>query len=314
MIYHEKCEDRFPLIEEGSLDFIFTDPPFNASKLMDEVTITVDGHTPFKRQMGEWDKQFNPLYFLEQAARVLKPGGWLIIKTGDVLFGEYRLFTEEDWQTTEHILKWMFDVGVLDHVGYWAASTRCAWMDEEKIPDFEYMMTVCWHKTNPAVSVRQSTLVSSCEWIQVIRRLDEKGKSVRAPFNWINQNAMHNFIEAPICQAPERLYWHIKDRVLIPCIYPGVCELCAKGVQRRNHPTQTPLRIWEWVYRRFTGPGMKGYDPFCGVGSTIKAASKFGLEIFGSEQEWEFATAGNMWLQRKWGVLSSTETGQMEAF
>ncbi len=77
-LYHCRAEELLAEIDDATLDAIITDPPYGISGRQDEVAITVDGHAPFKRQFGEWDNEWSPRFLLEQANRLLRPGGALI--------------------------------------------------------------------------------------------------------------------------------------------------------------------------------------------------------------------------------------------
>ena len=183
--------------------------------------------------------------------------------------------------------------------------------------NWEYHCTISWHKTNPSLQARLYTPVSSCEWIQVLKRLDEKGNSVKGiAFNWLGQANMHNFISGPRCQSPERLYWHDVDGEIVPCTRKG-CSLCQQGMMRRSHPTQTPLYVFDWIFSRFTQPGMRIFDPYSGIGTTIMAnyRSNFGLDITASESCEGYVKVHNLWLAGKWHIPPlADEVDQMELF
>ena len=63
---------------------------------------------------------------------------------------------------------------------------------------FTYKGIQVWHKTNPAPKIRKSGYLSSTELILFM----QQGSPT---FNFLGQNAMHNFIQTPICMRPERL-------------------------------------------------------------------------------------------------------------
>ena len=316
MLYHERFEDRFQHdIENGIFyDAIITDPPFNVSELADGET-EISGfsdHVPYKRILADWDIGFSPHKLIELAAKVTKPGSWLILKSGDTSFGMTREFGERSTLTLGRYLDFFLDMGVI-------APDPELTNRLEAIPKlWKYHATVVWHRTNPVPRVRQSTPLSSVEYLQILKRLDEKGKSVKAvAFNFLGQSSiMHNFIEGPICLGTNRLYWHVVNDEVIPCKRKG-CHLCNDGLERRSHPTQTPLHVWEWIFRRFTTPGMKVYDPCAGLGTTIIAnkVSNFGLDIFGSEMEAEYVKAHNLWIAGEWQLPSlPDDTTQVKMF
>ncbi len=315
MLVHEKCEDRFKIyIESGEkVGAVICDPPFSVSELAggEKEIGGFDNHKPFQREFGSWDFGYSPLPLLEMAAEVTKPGGWLIVKSGDVNFGMVREMGERSPKTLRRYAEFFRRTDCIDDAAW-------AMMNDgiDEMPRYwEYRSTVCWHKTNPAPKVRQFSLVSSCEWIQILKRLDGKGESAKSlAFNWLGQNASHNHIEGPRCQEPERLYWHKVDDAIVPCLSSRTCPLCKEGVARLKHPAQTPLYVWRWIFARFTVPGMKIYDPYSGLGTTIIAAeqSNFGLEIDGSEMDPDFVKVHQLWKEGKWKLPVLTETAQVE--
>lgn len=102
---------------------------------------------------------------------------------------------------------------------------------------FDNLLTVVWHKTNPEPSVRQTSFVSSCEFIVT----GSKGPK-RNAFHWQGQNEMHNYIQAPVCAGKERM----------------------------GHPTQKPESVIRWLIERLTDPGDVVLDNFAGTGTVGK--------------------------------------------
>ena len=52
---------------------------------------------------------------------------------------------------------------------------------------------------------------------------------------------------------------------------------------KRFHPTQKPVELYEWVYRQFSKPDQKILDTHLGSGSSRIAAYKMGLDFVGCE-------------------------------
>jgi site-specific DNA-methyltransferase (adenine-specific)/modification methylase len=69
---------------------------------------------------------------------------------------------------------------------------------------------------------------------------------------------MHNFIETPICNGPERL-------------------------KEPHHPTQKPVKVLEHMIKIASNKGDMVFDPFMGVGSTGVAALNLGRKFIGIE-------------------------------
>lgn len=51
----------------------------------------------------------------------------------------------------------------------------------------------------------------------------------------------------------------------------------------RFHPTAKPIALYAWIYRLFSNPGDKIFDPYLGSGSSRIAAYDAGLDFVGCE-------------------------------
>ena len=334
----ESCESRFGLFDDQSLDMIIADIPFTASKMAggESAILGFADHADIKREFGKWDFDYSPLELIENAYRTLRPGGWLVIKNGDKLFGQARDFAERDPENLKNYIEFLYRLGVIER--YPPGALEFA-ESIGLLSRFKYKATIAWHKTNPAASVRKSGFRSSMEWLQVMLRLNDDG-SVPQPVSWnfLDQSEMKNWLEGPPveddivgprCQGNQRLYWHVLQPVyrdpedeasivgghIIPCKDPSSCGLCKSTTEkRRYHPTQTPLYVWRWVYDRLGGPGIKAYDPYAGV-MTSGIAAPPEIDWQGSEINWEFATVGNMWAAGMWEIPAAAgELQVMELF
>jgi len=125
--------------------------------------------------------------------------------------------------------------------------------------EFNTFQFMVWHKTNPVPKIYKAGFLNSCELIVCIWN---KGHV----WNFTNQREMHNFIETPICMAPERL-------------------------KNPFHPTQKPIKVLEHIIRIATNPVNMVFDPFMGVGSTGVAALNLGRRFIGFELNPEYFAA-----------------------
>jgi len=117
--------------------------------------------------------------------------------------------------------------------------------------ELTYRGAILWHKTNPG-TVHRSTYLSSVEAVVWVT------KGNRYHFEpWENAGApeVHNLIEGPVCGGNERL----------------------------DHPTQKPEWLLERLLRRHAAPGAQVLDPFAGVGSTLAACKRLGIDATGVE-------------------------------
>lgn len=65
------------------------------------------------------------------------------------------------------------------------------------------------------------------------------------------------------------------------------------GVQKevRIHPTQKPVRLYEWILNKYAKSGQKIYDSHLGSGSSAIAANNMGFEFVGCELDGDYYKA-----------------------
>lgn len=61
------------------------------------------------------------------------------------------------------------------------------------------------------------------------------------------------------------------------------CAPQGKKNDQRFHPTQKPVELYKWIFRRYAKPGMKVLDTHLGSGSSRIAAYDAGLDFVGYE-------------------------------
>ena len=131
------------------------------------------------------------------------------------------------------------------------------------------------------------------------------------------------WFEHPFCAGHERLYWHVSNPVIqegeiasgeiVPCRRKQTCPICLKGkslgvqnedlplhLQRRHHPTQTPIAVWDWLFTRHVDEGMVVLDPYAGTASSKFAADKRKAKWIGCDANWEFAQVTKLRLSGEW--------------
>jgi site-specific DNA-methyltransferase (adenine-specific) len=69
----------------------------------------------------------------------------------------------------------------------------------------------------------------------------------------------------------------------------GARRSVVKTCARNSHPTSKPTALMAWLIRLVTPAGGLVLDPFCGSGSTLKAAEINGFRSIGIEKEEEYA-------------------------
>lgn len=132
---------------------------------------------------------------------------------------------------------------------------------------FSTTQFMVWHKTNPAPKIFKAGFLNSCE---IIFCCWNKGHT----WNFLSQAEMHNFIETPICMAPERL-------------------------RDPKHPTQKPVTILKKMIAIASNVDDIVFDPFMGVGSTGVAALSLGRRFIGFERDENYFHAAEERLRRE---------------
>jgi site-specific DNA-methyltransferase (adenine-specific) len=65
----------------------------------------------------------------------------------------------------------------------------------------------------------------------------------------------------------------------------GMLQHNMKDKEIRIHPTQKPVRLFEWILEKYATQGQVIFDPFLGSGSSAIAAHNLGFEFIGAERE-----------------------------
>ncbi len=248
-LYKANCLDVLSEIEEGSVDMIFADPPYNLSN---------DGFTCQAGKMvnvnkGDWDKssglkrdfEFH-LAWIEACRRVLKPGGtiWIsgtyhsIYQCGFALqVSKYHILNDVAWfkPNASPNLSCRF---------FTASHETLLWARKEKKSKhtFNYKLMKNWTD-----NYKKKFNCSGCGRKQSIEILHEEGKQMRS-------------------------VWAINT--------PGPIEKTFG-----KHPTQKPIDLLKRIVLASTNKGDIILDPFTGSSTTGLAAYLFGRDFIGIDME-----------------------------
>lgn len=66
-------------------------------------------------------------------------------------------------------------------------------------------------------------------------------------------------------------------------LWSGMLQKNMKNKQKRIHPTQKPIELYEWIFMNYAKNGYKILDTHLGSGSSRIAASKMNLDFIGFE-------------------------------
>lgn len=73
--------------------------------------------------------------------------------------------------------------------------------------------------------------------------------------------------------------------------------------QNKQHPTQKPTSIIEYLLRTYADKGFKVFDPFMGSGTTAVACQSLGLQWCGCELDPDYCAIANKRLEQVQGAL-----------
>jgi len=70
--------------------------------------------------------------------------------------------------------------------------------------------------------------------------------------------------------------------------WSGMLQGDMKNKEQRIHPTQKPVKLYEWILSKYAKPGQRVLDTHLGSGSIAIAAHYFGCEFVGTEIDTEY--------------------------
>lgn len=96
--------------------------------------------------------------------------------------------------------------------------------------------------------------------------------------------------------ADGELAWTSFDKALRIFSYS---RALANFESERFHPTQKPVKLFEWIIRNYAKEGDVICDPFFGSGSCLVAAVRLGHDIIGVEKEKVYFEAGKARIEKE---------------
>jgi site-specific DNA-methyltransferase (adenine-specific) len=75
------------------------------------------------------------------------------------------------------------------------------------------------------------------------------------------------------------------------CTWHGMIQNDMKNKEQRIHPTQKPMRLYQWLLDNYSEKGQKILDTHLGSGSSAIAAHYFGVDFVGCEIDKDYFKA-----------------------
>lgn len=108
--------------------------------------------------------------------------------------------------------------------------------------------------------------------------------------------------------ADGELAWTSFDKVL------RIAQIRYKGFlgmdKNRIHPTQKPIKLYQWIFEHYANEGDTVFDPFLGSGSSRIAAYKMGLDFYACELDKEYFDKQQQRFEEECFGIVKAENGQ----
>lgn len=253
-LVHGDCLEELAKLESGSVDAIFSDPPY-----------------PYiKREYGYWTEAEWMLMMQEvvrQSRRVLKPHGSavFVLQPNSEKVGKMRLWlwrfmvwAGEEWGIVQDAYWWNFVTlpnGAATIYGLMRQSLKyCLWLGN---PDcYKNQLAILWEESQENIAQRLSGRADNQNLPSghsVKRR-----RTLEAAFN---RGGVTPFNVLPISNTESQ-----------------------SSAGAYGHGAGTPLKLADWWLRYIAKPGGVVLDPFSGTGTTGVAARRLGLDYIGIER------------------------------
>ena len=76
-------------------------------------------------------------------------------------------------------------------------------------------------------------------------------------------------------------------------------EIAPQGDANRFHPTQKPIKLYQWILDKYATQGMKILDTHVGSGSSLIACARMGYECWGFEIDEEYYRKASERIERE---------------
>ena len=249
-------------IQSECIDLVFSDPPYNAD-------------------VAKWDKNFNPIWFLDECARVVKPGGTVLIFCSHHLLGHYLMHKPEGLEF-QQILHWLKPNPAMRN------KTKKHFR-EGKVRNYtlsiEYLLW--WTKGDKYTFNADQLNHKLC------------GKNVR------DTMVTTDVYDLKACGGAER----IKD---LTGETGKKTKIGKRGqiIYPTLHETQKPVELIKAILAVHSNPGDGVMEPFGGTGTTLEACSELGRNLLICEMNPVFMKTAQKRDKRKFQPPVLTEEEQ----
>jgi hypothetical protein len=272
-LYRGDCRDVLPTLPAGSVDLVFTDPPYPE----------VD------RAYGRWTEAewFDLMrQVVPEVRRVLKPSGSAVFvlqpnsrKVGSMRtwLWDFLAWVSRQWNVVQDVYWWnpeALPVGGAPSYGLCRPSVKlCAWAGREDC--YRNQDSVLWGESERNKAMRLAARAT---------RQSPSGRKV-------DNRRMGD-------AAPRR--GGVTPFNLLPF---GGCNRWQDGGGAHGHGASTPMPLTDWWLRYLCPPGGAVLDPFAGSSTTGVAALRQGKTFVGVEKQSEYVAIARKRLSEANGPL-----------
>lgn len=228
------CFDLFPEIESGSIDLLLTDPPYGITAC-------------------DWDVKPDIPRFFQEAWRVLKPNGTILI------------FGCEPFSTMLRgacLGKYKYDL-------YWIKSRRQGFVHAKNMP----------MKQIEIISVFSDGVINHKSLSN--RRMTYNPQGIKSLGKQKTRFSYGNVL------SPRPSVYKGRECERFANFPTNILRFSEKH-NNRFHPSEKPVELLEWLVKTYSNEGETVLDPFMGSGSTGVACVNTGRDFIGFEKEQEF--------------------------
>ncbi|MEE9311752.1 MAG: DNA methyltransferase [Planctomycetota bacterium] len=249
-IHQGDCLELMKKIDDGSIDLVFADPPFNIGYEYDEY----DDRQEDEKYL-DWCSDW-----IAEAHRILKPNGTFWLAIGDEYAAELKVaaqrkigFAMRSW------VLWYYTFGVNCVRGFSRSHTHLFhFVKDDK--DFTF------NSENPTVRVK-----SARQLVYADRRANPKGRLPDNTWFYRPQDIPSGFLPNHDTWYFARVAGSFKER-------------------QGFHGCQMPEQLLGRIIRVSSNPGDIVFDPFSGSGTTLAVAKKLGRQWMGTELSKDYAS------------------------
>ena len=245
-IYQGDCLEQMREIEDGSVDLVFADPPFNIGHKYDKYDDRQDDEVYM-----DWSKSW-----IESVYRVLKPNGTFWLAIGDEYAAELKVAAQREigFHTRSWVV-WYYTFGVNCTKKFSRSHAHLLHFVKDA-NDFRF------NADDPALRIPSARAL-----VYGDKRANPKG---RLPDDtWILRP--QDFQSDPYGYDPQQDTWYF-------------ARVAGTFKERQGfHGCQMPEQLLGRVIRTSSNPGDLVLDPFSGSGTTLAVAKKLGRRWLGCE-------------------------------